>query len=989
MKKILVITLSIFFSANMLAQQMPTMLKNGKADSKECQEWVNDRLNKMSLKEKIGQLFVAKFAPNDTPANRKKMQQAIKTYKLGGLLFSGGQLVSQAQLTNFAQQQAKLPLLITFDGEWGLAMRLKPSPVFPKNRVLGAVQDNELIYKYGLEVAREMREMGVHVNFAPDADIDVNPFNPVINVRSWGGDKENVAAKSVSYAKGLEDGGVLSVCKHFPGHGDTDVDSHKSLPTLAFDRERLDDIELYPFKQAIQAGLSGIMVGHLEVPALSKEPASVSHEIVTDLLQNELGFQGLVFTDALEMKGITSKYRFAAAKALMAGNDCLLVQTNIKGEFDAVMAAVRKGEITEDFITEKCRKVLTYKYILGLTETPHIQLSGLVERINTPESAELITDLYKAALTVPVNKMLPIDARLAGTTVLQIGNSNETTAFANRLGSQMQVTIVNAAGESALSLGEKLMSSKRVFVAIYDNELVAPYTQLMDEAKAMNIPVVLAYFTPLKQMNELTALWEKADAVVMANTDADALQMQVADMMVGRAEATGRIPVSVGSVLKPGDGMTVDANSPRTYRPEDYGMSSAILARIDDIAAEGIKEHAFPGCQVLIMKEGVPVFDRCYGKLTYDGNQPVVAETMYDLASLSKTTATLMAVMKLYDEGKLSLTDKIEDHVPVFKGTLVGKITVRNLLFHETGLPPSWPFYENLIDPKSYKGKFFTNKPDANHKRQADKNMYVVNNFSFLPEYASDHYSETYCQQMSDSVWLNPAFHEVCMKVVAGIRPGAKKYVYSCLNFAMLKEIVEHITGMNLDEFTQQTFYRPMGMEHTMYLPLRKYPKSAIAPIVNTDFLRGEGDLQGFVHDELAATMGGISGNAGLYSCSKDIAKIYQMLLDGGMCDGKRYLSKETVDLFLTMRTPISRRGLGWDKPHANVDLSPCCEGCPMEVVGHTGFTGTCTWIDPTNNLVYVFLCNRLYPKRYEAGQLSNLNIRPRIQEVMYQALTK
>lgn len=331
-----------------------------------CRQWVDSVMQRLTLKERIGQLFIYTIAPRQDKANKELLRKVVEDYKVGGLLFSGGLMQNQVMLTNEAQRMAEVPLMITFDGEWGLAMRLRGTPNFPRNMVLGCIQNDTLIYEYGREVARQCRELGVQVNFAPVADVNINPKNPVINTRSFGESPFNVANKVVAYSKGLEDGGVLSVSKHFPGHGDTDVDSHKALPVLPFTRARLDSIELYPFRKAIRAGLGGMMVGHLEVPTIEPQkglPSSLSRKVVSGLLVNDLGFQGLVFTDALAMKGVSGNESICL-QALKAGNDLLLVPRRIKEEVEAVLAAVKKGELTEKEIEAKCRKVLKYKLSL-------------------------------------------------------------------------------------------------------------------------------------------------------------------------------------------------------------------------------------------------------------------------------------------------------------------------------------------------------------------------------------------------------------------------------------------------------------------------------------------------------------------------------------------------------------------------------------------------------------------------------------------------
>lgn len=980
---------ALLYGCLVSAQPLPGVLKRGKADTQECHQWVEQQLSEMSLKEKIGQLFIHTVLPVNTPQNRNHLQSAVKEYKVGGLLFSGGEVVNQVQLTNLAQEQAKVPLLITFDGEWGLSMRLKGTTRFPRNRVLGCIQNDELLYEYGREVARQCREIGVQVNFAPVADVDVNPRNPVIHTRSFGADPHQVARKVVAYARGLEAGGVLSVSKHFPGHGDTEVDSHKALPVLPFDRARLDRIELYPFRQVVKAGLGGVMVGHLEVPALGNKPASISSDIVQGVLQKELGFQGLTFTDALEMKGISQNGN-VSVQALLAGNDLLLVPRNLKRELASVVQAVKDGTLSEAMITEKCRKVLTYKYALGLNQKPHIQLSGLMQRLNTPEAADLLLRLYQAAVTVPVLRegMLPLDARLTGTTVLSIGKSaSATQPFCEQLQKYVPVTRLVAGSVVPDLLKRKLRASQRVIVAVTSTDF-STYRNLLQGLPA-DIPVVYVYLLPLRKMDALEADWKRADAVVLGHTDEADVQRYVADVLAGKQKTDGRLSVGVGRWLKPGTGETLDPASvtDRAYRAEDFGMKTNVLQQIDDIAREGIRAKAYPGCQIVILKDGKPVYDKAFGTFTYEGTHKVTRDDLYDLASLSKTTATLLAVMKLYDQGKFGLTDRIGQYVTALQGSNKERITIEDLLLHQSGIPAFWPFYRQAVDPDSYDGPFFKARPDARHHQRVDTRLYAVDNFRYKKELMSETPTADFSLQVADGIYLHRSFHDSIVAQIADTPLRDRRYRYSCLNFMLLKEMVEQLSGQPLDQFLDEQFYRPMGMKRTAFLPLRHFKKEEIVPTVKGDYLR-KGVLQGYVHDEAAAFLGGVSGNAGLFSTARDVARVYQMLLDGGVYNGQRYLSKETCQLFLTHTSKISRRGLGFDKPdRRNVAKSPCAEEAPREVVGHTGFTGTCAWADPKHGLVFVFLSNRVYPQPFNHKQLMRLNIRPRIQQLMYQAL--
>ena len=979
------VLLCFWMSITWVCAQTPQILSRGKADSQECKEWVESRLAKMTLKEKIGQLFIHTVPLHDTEANRKNIRNAIKEYKIGGILFSDGKVVNQVTLTNYAQELADIPLMITFDGEWGLNMRLKEIPAFSRNRVMGCIQDNELLYEYGKEVARQFREIGVHVNFAPVADVDNNPLNPVINTRSFGGDVRNVTGKVIAYSRGLEDGGVLSVSKHFPGHGDTNVDSHKALPVLKFTRERLDSIEMYPFRKAIEAGLGGVMVGHLEIPALSKKPSSLSPEIL-DILQEEFGFKGIAFTDALEMKGVSNNLN-VCAQALMAGNDMLLPPRNLKREMDGVLAAVKAGKLTEEYLTEKCRKVLTFKYALGLHEPPFIQLSGIEKRLNRPSTQDLRDRLEKAAVTVVGNEggVLPMDVDLKNTAILNIGKSSEGKIFHQQLNKYMKVDRILAYPDSITTLSKRLAKYDRVIVAIH-TEKYAAY-QGMLATLASKLPLSYVYFTPLKNIYRKGVAWKKAASVILGHVGSATVQQFVAEVMMGREKATGRISVEVKDYRLPGEG--VDLESTKKYRPEDYGMDASVLSKVDEIALEGIKAKAYPGCQVLIMKDGLPVYDKCFGTFTYEDSKKVEPEHLYDIASLTKTTGTLLAVMKLYDEGKFGLTDPISKYVPAMKGSRKGRITIEDLLYHQSGLPGSHPFYREAINDSSYTGGFFKGRIDANHHLRVDRRLYVVDDFKYKDEYLSSASSEDYPLQVAENLFVSPSFPEKILEMIASDKVPLRdrRYRYSCLNFVLLKEMVEQISGMPMDEYLEKEFYAPMGMKSTLYNPLRRFQPEQIVPTIQKDYLRGRKELRGYVHDEIAAFMGGVSGNAGLFSNARDVAKVYQMLADGGQYGGKRYLSLETCQLFMNKKSRISRRTLGFDKPEPTPGKGPCADEAPKEVVGHTGFTGTCAWADPKNGLVFVFISNRIYPRPFDHKGLMTLKIRPRIQQLMYQAL--
>lgn len=966
-------------------------------NNEECRQWVDSVMQRMSLKERIGQLFIYTIAPQLNKPNTDLLRKVVQEYKVGGLLFSGGLLENQVKLTNQAQEMAGVPLLITFDGEWGLAMRLRGTPSFPRNRVLGCIRDNGLLYEYGREVARQCREIGVQVNFAPVADVNINPDNPVINTRSFGEDPVEVARKVVAYSRGLESGRILSVSKHFPGHGDTDVDSHKALPVLPFTRERLDSVELYPFRRAIRAGLGGIMVGHLEVPAWEPQaglPSSLSRRIVTDLLKEELGFKGLVFTDALAMRGVSGQGHLCL-QALKAGDDLLLVPRSLEGELEAVRAAVRSGELPEAEINRRCRKVLMYKYALGLSKKPHVRLSGLESRLNTPHTRTLMRQLKQAAITVVdegERPLLPLDLSSRRVAVLQVGEGDVLSPFRTELSRSVRTDffrLTTGMTESALqTLQKKLSAYERVLVCFSDRRLKnyrTFFTRYLPE-----VPLVYLLFVSDQQVPR--DFGPAPDALLLAHSAETEIQHRVAAILTGQAGADGRLSAAVGRWFRVGEGKTLEVPSQQPYRSlNDLGVDADRLSVIDRIAEEGIEEGAYPGCQIAVWKDGYEVYNKAFGthcgvSRTGGDSIPVTPDDVYDIASMTKTSATLLAVMKLYDRGRLSLTDRVSDYLPFLLDTDKRDITVRQLLLHESGLPSTILFYRDAIDEDSYEGALFRGTQDAGHPARIGEKTWANPDFRFREGLTSAVRTDSCTWQVADSLWLNPRFKQTCLQQIADAPLLSRRYRYSCVGFILLQQLVEVRAGMPMDEFLDREFYRPMGLTHTCYRPLERLPRRIIIPSSVDPFLRKD-TLQGFVHDESAAFLGGVSGNAGLFSNAHEQALLYQMLLNGGELNGRRYLSPETCRVFTTTLSRTSRRGLGFDKPdRRNPRRSPCCEEAPASVYGHTGFTGTCAWVDPDNHLVYIFLSNRIFPEVWN-NKLSRLDIRTRIQQAVYKAL--
>lgn len=962
---------------------------------KACRVWVDSVFNKLSTQEKVGQLFIYTIAPTQTQANLNLLNQAVTTHKVGGLLFSGGELSNQAFLTNEAQKKTKVPLMITFDGEWGLSMRLKNTPLFPKNGILGAIQENHLLFEYGKEVARQCKELGVHVNFAPVADVNINPKNPVINVRSFGEIPKNVADKVVLYASGLESGGVLSVCKHFPGHGDTETDSHHSLPYLPFNKSRLDSVELYPFKRVIDTGLGGVMVGHLEIPALEPQkglPSSLSKNIVTGLLKEELEFKGLIFTDALAMKGASAKK--PSLQALKAGNDMVLTPSlQIKKEIDAVMKALNSGEITQQEIDEKCKKVLTFKYALGLAKEQKIKLSGLEQRINTPEAENLIKKLHQAAVILlkDQKELLPLPSELEKLAWLHIGKNGAEQLIKKQLPASMRIENFSIADyntkEKQLQLIDTLSTYRRIVVTATDAS-VTNHTSFLSQFHN-ELPAIVLLLTDKKPFERVAASLQNVSTLVWGQSNRAEVKEVIGKALMGNATLTGRLAFSVDTTFKAGQGVDLLLHKPYKTLSKELGFNEEILSKIDSIVLDAIQDGAFPGCQILVLKEGIKVYDKNFGTQS-GGNSPHInSESMYDIASLTKTSATLLAMMKLYDKGLYNLSDKISQYLPYLKNTNKANITIQELLFHESGLIASIPIYLEIVDQESYPGRLLRANRSKQHTVRLGSSTWGNPNFKFKKEWISPTEKDPYLWPLGDKLWLNYDSKKLVLDKIIDSTLKTKTYRYSCLGFILLQQMVEQLVNMPMDQFLYQEFYHPMELKHIAYQPLKYFPKEVIVPSNVDRFLR-KTTVQGEVHDELAAFMGGVSGNAGLFANASDIAAIHQMLLDQGIWKGKRYLSKETCRLFITTTSRISRRGLGFDKPTKPTTLAanPCAKEAPLSTFGHTGFTGTCAWIDPDNHLIYVFLSNRTYPNVYP-NKLYRLNVREKIQKTIYDAFIR
>ncbi|MBC5992320.1 glycoside hydrolase family 3 N-terminal domain-containing protein [Pontibacter cellulosilyticus] len=938
----------------------------------------------LTPEERIAQLIMIPVYSNRNQAHIDSISNIIKTYKVGGLIFFQGGPVRQAKMTNRYQAESKVPLMVTIDAEWGLAMRLDSTIRFPYQMALGGIEDEQLIYEMGAEIARQSKRLGIHVNFAPVVDINNNANNPVIGFRSFGEDKYNVTRKALAYMKGMQSEHVLANAKHFPGHGDTNVDSHADLPIINFSRIRLDSVELYPFRELMKNGLGSLMVAHMNIPVLDNTPnlaSTLSERIVMDLLKKDLGYKGLVFTDALNMQGVAKFYEpgIVDVKALLAGNDVLLNTMDVKTTIEEIKKAIQNKEITQEEIDFRVRKLLAAKQWVGLDNYKPVELKNLIADLNNPYAQYLSRQLTEASLTLLRNKqsILPIN-RLDTLKVaaLAIGAAKET-AFQQGLARYTKVDTFflkpTATITELLQLKEQLSKYNLIIAGVHQLQLKAGSgTGNFGITAEMNLflkdlirskPTIVSVFGNVYSLAKIESL-DKADAVIAAYQETPITQDLAAQLVFGGIGAKGKLPVAVSNAFKLEDGLKTPSGVRLAYSmPEAVGIKSQHLAGIDSLVAEAIREKATPGAQVLVAKDGKVIYQKSFGYHTYDNQTEVKNTDLYDLASVTKISTTMAAFMKLKGEGRFDVDNKLGSYLPMVQGTDLQNLKYRDILTHQARLFAWIPFWKETVK-KSGKFKWRTFKDEP---------------------------SKRFPIKVADNLYMHRKYHKKIYKAILekplNEKPG---YVYSDLSFILAPLVIQNITNEDFQKYLDENFYEPLGATTLTFNPYLHYPLSRIVPTEFDPHFR-KSLMHGTVNDEGAAMLGGVSGHAGLFGNANDVAKLMQMYLNDGEYGYRRYIADDVVEEFSKCQfcDQGNYRALGFDRPakpgEQNSNAAP---SAPKESFGHSGFTGTYTWIDPVNNLVYVFLSNRVNPSR-DNPKLSKLNTRTNVLQVVYDAMEK
>lgn len=933
--------------------------------------WVDSVYNSLTAKQRVGQLInVRANLPNKPYLT--DIKRLIEKYDIGGVTFFRTDAEPLLKQVNEWQAMAQTPLMVGIDGEWGLGMRLNDAISYPYQMTLGAIQNQSLIGEMGMQIAEQCRRLGINIDFAPDIDVNNEPENPIIGMRSFGSDPQAVAERGAQYALALQNNGVLPTMKHFPGHGDTKTDSHETLPKVDKKLKDLIDIELYPFVYLINKGVAGVMVGHLYMPALEPKEnlsSSISKNVVTNLLKDDMGFDGIIFSDAMEMKGAYKGIDpdSVGLKAVMAGVDVILMPINPEKTILNIVNQLDNNEIANR-VEESCKKVLRYKYRIGIANYQPQPESSVDNDLHQAKYYALKQRLYNEAVTMLRNdkETLPLvkSERIA---VVTFGKADNMTTKLKKEGYNVNNYLITGefSKDKKTRIINELMNYQLVVVNIQNTSInaVKEYgitDDIVDFVNdiSKNNKIVFNLFACPYAFDKFTFNKTPA-AIIIGYEDTQYAVNAVTDVMMGRLDPIGKLPVTIRKKYKVGDGLSLSGMLTPESLPTSL-IDNVFTREIDSIAQNGIDIGAYPGCQIFAMKDGKVIYDKCFGHFTYDGGHEVQPDDVYDIASLTKVFATTFAIMKLFDDGKITLDKTLGDFFPYLKNTDKADIKLIEIMTHQTGFTAWIPIYQTLLKKGKLDPELYRKNIDDDHTVRVAKDLYISQDFNF---------------DVFETVKASPL--------------GDKKYKYSDLGFYYLPKIVEMVTNMPFEKYLEDNFYKPLNLTHIFYKPLRHTDIDKIAPTENDAVFRMQ-QLQGDVHDQTAALMGGVAGHAGLFANARDLAVMMQLLLDNGYANHRQFLSEYTIKKFTSapFKDNLNRRGIGFDKTEVNpaITAHTAARKASARSFGHTGFTGTFAWADPENNLIVIFLSNRVYPDA-ENKKLAANNIRTKIHAAFYEAV--
>ena len=950
----------------------------GQSFEQKQQSWADSVFNSLDTNQRLGQLFVVEANSRSNEKHYTKIDTLVKNYGIGGVIFlQRGSAKNQAVLTNRYQSLAKTPLLVCIDAEWGLQMRLDSTMYFPRQMALGAVADNTHIYKMGAAIARHCKRMGIHINFAPAVDININPDNPVIGMRSFGEDKIKVAEKGIAYMKGMQHSGVMANAKHFPGHGDTDSDSHFGLPVINHGRKRLDDVELYPFKKLIKDTLMSVMIAHIHIPAYDNRPniaTTLSPNVVNDLLKTKLGFKGLVFTDAMNMKGVSKYYAPGESDvmALMAGNDVLLVAQDVPVAIQKIKKALAEGKLKQADLDISIKKILKAKYWAGLHTYQAIDTTNLYQNLSPSSDLALRQEMYEKAITVlKVNRSsLPyndLDVHtFASLTIGLKGEKDYDEMLDNYVPySHFSIATKDTNASSFNSLSDTLAKFSRVVVSLHglnnrkkDNYGISSNALDFIRKLQTKTHVVLVHFGNVYALKQL----EFANNLICAYEDNEVTRKIIPQFLFGAIKAEGKLAVTVSPTMKVGAGIhTKSLDRLRYGFPETLSIPSANFYKLDSIMNEALLDGSTPGAQLMVVKDGVTIYRKNFGYHTYDRTMAVTNNSVYDIASVTKTAATMQAIMFLNGWGKFDPDLFLSQYLTEFKGTNKENLTNKDVLVHQAGLISTLEHWRKTMKDGKPDEKYYKNRKSGKFTKKVAQNLYASS-------------------ELADSVWQWTISSKLLdFKSDTGCYP----YKYSDLAFYFMKRIAEKQLNQPLDEFLKQNFYKPLGLTTLTYKPLECMPMRKITPTEEDRTFRMS-TIQGTVHDPGASMTDGVAGHAGLFSNANDLAILGQMQLNGGNYGGVNYLKSDVIAAFTRQQYSNNRRAMGWDRPFPPEEISLASP----TAFGHTGFTGTAWWIDPEQKLVFVFLSNRTYPFA-DNKRLTTNSVRTKLLNAVYEGIRR